>query len=338
MSSEVDQLLEYHRASGGISNTTAAGSVTYTPQDYVYGLTSDMTNAFETAIILQIIDAFGSIFEWKDLPKGIDSEDLESMLLVSGRLSFVKVGNTEYLVRYSISKFDQNSNVINARIIEPKLAFLNGANLENFKHVEIKNNRLGLSIIHKIWPYIQANGELHRRVLINARVQGKVVVQAPNGSTDLNLEDINDNGEKSSDMTTGLEDSLNEWLENENVFKIFDKELMGDFSFDPIGIEDSGAALLEAISFNDGKILSSLGMPSNNLEGKEERAVKGEISLQNVFESTIIETMLKHRIKAAEQINEKFGYNVSVDYSAKVKEQMEAALEEVETPKEEKEK
>lgn len=332
---EIQAIIQHHRSSGGSSISSRTGTINFTPSDYVFGLLNNDT--FQTAIISQILDAFGSVFVWEGLPEGIESYDLESMLLLSGRLAFMEAGKDKYVVRYSMAKFDQNSNVIEGRIIEPKIDFLNGLELEKFRHVEIKNNRFGLSIIHKVWVYIKSLTELHRKILINARAQGKVAIKLPSGSggSDHNLDDVNDDDdifnyttEDNTDYSTKFEDDLNDWLESENTFKILEDDFMGDVSIEAIPVENIIEETLRAIGFYENKILAALGMPSNNLENKNERVVAGEITIQNVFESSMINTMLEHRKKAAEKINKEFGYNISVGLNEKLKSSIENKLDE----------
>lgn len=313
---------------GGSSSliTTASGTYSYEPDDFIYGIQG---GDFEQSIVLQIMDAFGSLFEWTGLPDGIESYDLESMLLTSGRIAFIRIGLKNYIVRFALDDFDQNGNMVKARIVEPKLPVISGLDIADFKHVEIKNNRWGVSLTKKIWPYIASIGELQRKLLLNIRAQGKVSLKVDDSSSvDLNVDaldsEISDDVEVNTIHSSDLENELNEWMENENTFKILVKDLLGGMEIEPIEVPDVSENILRSISFFQNQILSALGMPTNNLENKNERVVSGEIELQNVFESSIIDTMLKIRQSSVDKLNSLFNLNISVDYSEKARQAMES--------------
>ena len=302
-----------------IHGNRAVGSITSTPNMPLYfyenidmmGYSGIRANSYEWSLFTQILDGMQQIFLWENLPENMTSGNLERTLISAGRIKFIKVGKTFQYVRIAPTKWDKDNNCLESVIVEPFLPNLTGKKTEIFNSVEIKTNQIGESLITRIWPFLLGVAEQYRGLIINARaLRGKGLVELPDVDTNQNFE-TSDSGNHILETETP-EDEFNNWLLGENPFKVIKTGMMGDAIFTNFDFTDNTPAFLTTAGTFWNALLNSIGIPSNNVEGKQERLIVGEISIQNILQSKMLEAMLEYREFAAKQINEVFGLNVSV--------------------------
>ena len=101
-------------------------------------------------------------------------------------------------------------------------------------------------------------------------------------------------------------------MTGDNPFKVIKKGITGDVEFTNFDFTDNTEAFLNTMGVMWNKLLSSIGIQSNNVEGKQERLITGELEIQNVLEKHTLDAMLEYRTMASDQINKLFGLNTSV--------------------------
>lgn len=259
------------------------------------------TPTFGSALFHSLLNGFSSIFEWKGLPEGLKSENIERFLISSGRNKFIKVNGMFYIVHISPQKWDHYYNTLKSYIVEPYLGKLNGKETELFPNVEIKNNSLGTSLIRQIIPFINTIDEALFNLDINMRlISGKFIILSSEGST------TEDNVEE--------ENAMNQWLINGKPAKTMERTFISDSGspFLALDVKDSSDSFIQTIRFIISQMLNVMGIPNDNFEDKKERKISSEINVQNILQSSIIEDMLNWREIAVVEFNKTFGLNISV--------------------------
>ena len=259
---------------------------------------------FGASIFLSLLNGLSSIFKWKNLPKEIPVEIMERFIISAGRVKLIKVASKYYVVHIAPIKWNSYYDTLKSTIIEPFLPGLNNKYTESFKNVEIKNNNMGYSLGRSVFPFIQTIDE----TLFNLDTHSQLLT----GKFAYLLDEADglDEGERQI-----LSDSINQFMINGNVIKVFEKSAAIDGKMPIIKIEmdDSTDSFIQIVRFNMSKMYSAIGIPNDNFEDKKERKITSEINVQNILESSVIEDMLNVRQRAVEQINEVFGLNVSVE-------------------------
>lgn len=265
--------------------------------------------SFGSTIYYSLLNAFSNIFEWTGLPDEAQftSDDLERFITGSGRVKIIKVGSKYYCVHITPQQWSYTGYVLKSWITEPYLGKLNGKQTEIFQNVEIRNNGVALSLLRQVYPYIDAIDDAMWNLSVHANM--------------LNVVGYASNTTKGNDSNTELEASLNQQIIDGQPIKVFEVAMNGEKTspFFPIGITDATPSFIAIVAFNWNKMLSSLHIPNNNVEGKDERLITGEIAIQNIVESAGLSNMLMEREKAVEELNNIFGWNISVDLKQEVK-------------------
>ena len=310
MAANSSSVIHGNRNVGSITSTQNIPLYFYENIDML-GYSGIRANSYEWSLFTQILDGLQQIFLWENLPENMTSGNLERTLISAGRIKFIKVGKTYQYVRIAPTKWDKDNNCLESVIVEPFLPNLTGKKTEIFDSVEIKTNQIGESLITRIWPFLLGVAEQYRGLILNARaLRGKGLVELQDVDTNQNFE-TSDTGEQILQTETP-EDSFNSWMLGENPFKVVKSGMMGATLFTNFDFTDNTPAFLTTAGTFWNALLNSIGIPSNNVEGKQARLIVGEISIQNILQSKMLEAMLEYREFAAKQINETFGLNVSV--------------------------
>lgn len=258
--------------------------------------------SFGRSIYLSIIKGFASVFEYNGLPEEFNPYVFEMHLLQSGRMKTIKIGNKILPVHIVPKMYNQNGDWVESTIIEPYLPKLTGKKTETFKNVQFKNDVLGQSIIRLIYPFLEAIDDALFNLDINQKlIKGKLVWYKDGVTT------IGSNTED--------ENAYNQELVNGKPGMILNKSMLDGKEF-PIQIlqaDDVTQSYIDTIQFNFNQLLNVLGIPNNNAEGKKERMVVSEITIQNILQSSILQDMLNMRKQSINEFNKLYGLNASVE-------------------------
>ena len=238
-----------------------------------------------------------SMFEWKNLPDGIDERFLELTLFTDGQAVFFK---DEIAEQYACLQVTTNGRLNKYRVPITRRAYaVNGYNKELTidNSVIIYNNRLRQPGIRYTNMYAKRLWDLDRTIDVNAKAQKTpILVQCTEAQrlTLLNLyKDYDGNspfiyGDKNLDLT-GLKSI------NTGAHYVADK-----------------IYTLKTQIWNEA--LTYLGISNINIQ-KKERLITDEVVRNQGGTIASRYSRLKARKQACEEINKMFGLNISVSYS-----------------------
>lgn len=244
----------------------------------------------------RLTDMAISLFEWNGLPETVDERYLELTLFRNGSAVFFQDEALGYLALQVMSNGYMNLY----GIPKTRRAYaINGyqKKLNQNNSVVIFNNRIHTNGLEVVEYYAKRLWELDRTIDVNCRAQKTPVLVQCDENTRLTLENayMQFDGNKPvifSDKTLNLQDAL--------------KVLRTDAPFVADKLYQYKTQLWN-------EALTALGI-SNVAFQKKERMVHDEVvrSMGGVFASRY--SRLTMRQKAAEEINEMFGLNVTVDF------------------------
>lgn len=235
-----------------------------------------------------------SVFEWENLPEGIDEKWIEKYLFQEGRCVFFKDDIKGLMVARvngngPLNYYDEPTTVI------PYATNYQGDTLQNDVNcVIIRNNDEMIATMHTIHLYALKLTNIDRTIDVNINAQKMPLIIKCSDKQKLTLKQViaqrNDNepvifGDKNLDLS-GIE-ILN--TQAPTVFK--DLEL------------EKHMILNEVYTF--------LGINNANMD-KKERLVDDEVQANNEQVEASFNIMLKAREQACKRINEIFGTNISV--------------------------
>lgn len=247
-----------------------------------------------------------SVFEWKNLPDGIPARFIEKLLLYRGSCAFyngeLKSGESsvqmfvvsDYSGQESFNIYDEPTGITP---ISSRGLIVPAPIMDSDKFVIIRNNLLSLPTVHTLNIFAQKLAARERGIDNNIYMQKfPFVVRCTDGRRKTYLDifrKIGDNevvilGEKDLDINNDLS------VLNLNVPFIADR------------LQDDKMKVW-------GEAMSYLGL-NNNSSSKGERLIVDEVNANNQQIETSAQSFLQARKEAAEEINEKFGLNVSVDF------------------------
>lgn len=233
-------------------------------------------------------------FKWDNLPEGLESRDIEKMLIEKGQLMAFEhevlgltilpcYPETDHNIYFKPTKYTVNGgNSYNRKIsIDDGIVIRNNAlgksdrtMLENFAYrINEVEQVQDVNLFHQSMPFILPTDEKEKftwRTIINQIKEHKLVLLVRRG-LNLNNNDV---------MLTPSPYLLDKLQDHKN-------SLMNE-------------------------VLTFLGINNNNTD-KKERLVVDEVNANNDFILVNIDHMFDERKKAVEQINEKFGSNITVE-------------------------
>lgn len=268
---------------------------------YEFNWLKNGEHSYGASIYHSILKGFASVFEYEGLPEDIRANEFESFLIQSGRMKIIKVGKKFYPVHVVPKKYNHYGDWVETTIIEPYLPGLTGKTTEKFLNVTFKNDVLGQSLVKLIYPFLTMIDD----TLFNMDTNQKAL----SGKAIWLSEEIGSSGDNQE-----LEDQINQWYIDGKPVKVVEKTAaMGDNTpLIPLSVVDGTDSFISTIDKAFSQMLNVLGIPNNGAEGKKERMIVSEISIQNVLQSSILDDMLKMRQIAIEECNKVFGWNASV--------------------------
>ena len=238
-----------------------------------------------------------SMFEWKNLPDGIDERFLELTLFTDGQAVFFK---DEIAEQYACLQVTTNGRLNKYRVPIIRRAYaVNGYNKELTidNSVIIYNNRLRQPGIRYTNMYAKRLWDLDRTIDVNAKAQKTPILVQCTEAQRLTLL---------------------------NLYKDYDGNspfIYGDKNLDLTGLKsiNTGAPYvadkiytLKTQIWNEA--LTYLGISNINIQ-KKERLITDEVVRNQGGTIASRYSRLKARKQACEEINKMFGLNISVSYS-----------------------
>ena len=268
-----------------------------------------------------------SVFEWKNLPNGIDEKWIERYLYHQGCCMFYYDDTLGYMVAktaYSdhLNEYDEPTEL---RPVYTNYRAGNGIQEHQVYHgrsvdedkkmnqcVLIRNNDIMLPTAPTIELFAMRLTDIQRAI------------------------DININAMKTPVLITGSDKQRLSLKQVFNQWNGFEPVIYGDKSLDQ---KDINALRIDAPVYFDklqiqkhsfwNECMTFLGINNANMD-KRERLVDDEVQANNEQIGLSAAVMLKSRQKACELINSLYGLNVSVDIRESIKDQMEVLEKEKE--------
>lgn len=275
-----------------------------------YKCTNTTENFF--SYYIELLNKAINIFDWKNLPEGIDSDSLELILFRCGDVAFFK-HNEKYYISHGEPTGEINFNYTPNKYLVCNPYIENGKNFTltpDIDSVIIYNTPMDKYItIHSAFNQIikRTSGILADNLSslnclqINTRVQ--TIVTADNSniakSAELKLKDMYD-GKPYSVITSNLASNIN----------IDDKSNANSKNI---------ADLIDLNNYEYAQYLHALGIESNE-NNKKSRMVVDELKDNNYECLHNLHILLDSRKKAIERINNIFGLNISVDIKEHLRE------------------
>lgn len=271
---------------------------------YANNPTRNRTRQIERFYIIHLTQMAANRFTWNDLPKEIDKRYLEMCLTRKGLAVFFKEEKVynEFMVLQagSLGPLNVYDNPTSYQVLGGSGDFRVNQKLTNDECVPIWANYMRVSEMPNIIMWANRLAEIDRTVeiaAINARQTRAVSVP--------------------EDQRLSAENVIKQM--REGVETVFGSESLHDLlkSIETIDLE-SHPAKLPNLLIAKGKIwneiMTFMGV-SNSNEDKKERLVADEVHIKDEQIDLIKAMNLSSRQQAAEQINEKFGLNISVEFN-----------------------
>lgn len=261
----------------------------------------------------RLINSLTSHFEYKGLPDEIKPHHIENILNKEGSGAFVKLNDKYVIVNYDTKKTNIYGEATNITISLPNKHY----DKKNFKadnFVIMCNNTQKSSTFNDTIQYLEGQYsalEALRRNNVTSQPKGIFLQKS---FTD-------ENG-----TMKPIEMSLNAVAEGTNTFytlSFADSELkyqksmtmdngIKDF-FIPIEFTDRTDNLIKEVQFWKNEIYEQIGLKVNLSMDKKEKLITSEIQSNSSNSDDILDNKLKVRQSACDEINKKFGLNISVE-------------------------
>ena len=231
-----------------------------------------------------------NMFVWDNLPNGIKSRQIEKYLFEYGRAVFYKKDNN-FIVLGATS--DGNLNIME----EPLGYFANGYGYVEHKTLEEAcvcwNNDLASPTADYVREYSRRMNDVNETIKANIIQQKFPFLITTTKNNELSMKTLYKKIENGEPVIYGSKDLDVDTIKvlNTNVPYIVDKLQLYKYELER-------------------EILTFLGI-NNNFE-KKERLVTDEVNSNNAYVDINIELMIKSREEFCDEINSKFGLNVSV--------------------------
>ena len=239
-----------------------------------------------------------SVFEWKNLPETCNARFLENTLFEYGQAVFVEDSLMSFLT-LKVTPADR-LNVYNEPI--GYTAYSTGYNKMYSADdcVVIRNNPLNKSTDSTIMLFAEKLATIDLAMTVNIKAQKTPILIRCDEKTRRTLLEVYRQYDGNNPVIMGLKGLQDNPL---------DAIVTGaPFVADKLR-EEKCAVWNEALEF--------LGLNTNPSDKKRERLIVSEVDANNEQIDIQVETMLAARREACEQINEKYGLNISVEKRVK---------------------
>ena len=231
-----------------------------------------------------------NIFEWENLPEGIETRHIEKPLIENGYSFFYNDNEFGYVcLPCTITGFniynEPTEITINNQIIHKTLKIDDG--------VLILNNDLRTGLYPIIINYVSRLSEIETSINSNIYQQKFPFII-----------------ECSKDNEYSVREMIKNIHENEPYILVKKKLDLMDVKVDELTIPYVADKLLDDKKKIENELLTLFGL--NNVGDKKERLIVDEANANNDYINRNVDLLYKNRKLACDKINEKFGLNISV--------------------------
>ena len=231
-----------------------------------------------------------NIFEWENLPEGIETRHIEKPLIENGYSFFYNDTDFGYvclpctITGFNIYK-EPTRIQINNQIIHREMDIDDG--------VLILNNDLGTGVYPIIINYVSRLSEIETSINTNIYQQKFPFII-----------------ECSKDNEYSVRQMMKNIHENEPYILVKKKLDLMDIKVDDLTVPYVADKLLDDKKKIENELLTLFGL--NNVGDKKERLIVDEANANNDYINRNVDLLYKNRKAACDKINEKFGLNISV--------------------------
>lgn len=231
-------------------------------------------------------------FTWNNLPQGMESRKIEEMLIKTGKVMFFK-DNGVYicLQAFGVGMYDIYNEPITYNVVGNNF----NKTIDRDNGVIIRNNATGTNDHDDLLLFAERINEVEQTMDVNLNAQKTPYVILCDEKERLTFKNILKQVNKFKYAIFG-----SKGLKINNVDVLQTK---ADFLLDKL--QDTKNALMN-------ELLTFLGINNSNTD-KKERLLVDEVNSNNDFILVNIDHMYDERKRAVEEINKKFGLNISVE-------------------------
>ena len=231
-----------------------------------------------------------NMFEWENLPDGIETRHIEKPLIEYGYSFFYNDENFGYVcLPCTITGFniynEPTKVTINNQIIHKTLSVDDG--------VLILNNDLRTGLYPIIMNYASRLSEIETSINTNIYQQKFPFIV-----------------ECSKDNEMSVRQMIKNIHENEPYILVKKKLDLMDIKIDSLSVPYVADKLLDDKKKIENELLTLLGL--NNVGDNKERLIVDEANANNDYINSNVDLLYKNRKIACDKINEKFGFNINV--------------------------
>lgn len=231
-------------------------------------------------------------FTWNNLPQGIESRKIEEMLVKTGRVMFFKENGVYItLPAFGVGMYDIYNEPIHFNVVGNNY----NKTIDRDNGVIIRNNATATNDHDDLLLFAERINEVEQTMDVNLNAQKTPYVILCDEKERLTFKNILNQVSKFKYAIFG-----SKGLKYNNVDVLQTK---AEFLLDKL--QDTKNALMN-------ELLTFLGINNSNTD-KKERLIVDEVNSNNEFILVNIDHMFEERKKAVEEINKKYGLNISVE-------------------------
>ncbi len=254
-----------------------------------------------------------SQFEYENLPEGIDSDFIEFLLFVWGKVIIFKKGDKFYTTSFIPVEFDIYFNPTKIKIIVP---FDTNHKLTNKVMKVDKNcailyndqsfllgNKVFYGSLWRIWPFLKNVVKSYNLIVRNQDLTKKWA-KMPFDTASIQIKAM-ENMMK-NDTRLVLPWNQNALLPSNSSRNTRETE-------DKLEFDDGTGVAWDNYYNHWNELKQMIGMDNNANAKKRERQITDEIEVNNVLSTSMLDIMKKQRQKGLDKANEIWGLNMSVE-------------------------
>jgi len=292
--------------------------------------TREYSQGLNNFFLMKELKEYVSRFEWKNLPEGVNSNILETMLYYKGQLAFFGIAEQYYILPFvytgAINHYGIQEKLIpisfNGTIddkkedgfVGEKIAYLyNKANMDAPREEVAVVLKGGSSLyLSQTVPTVVATDPLRSKLVENLiLIRNNLILSQPMKFVKV----MNEANAKSIQMQ--VDTMLNDIINGNIVQTIVDGLTLEEFNSEPPKL--SPQDLWQSLESLDNLRMSYLGILNNGVFEKKERFLTDEVAGKQTAAKLLLADDLLNRKIFCELVNKVFSLNISVDVSEELK-------------------
>lgn len=235
-------------------------------------------------------------FTWENLPYGLTSEQLELLLISKGQLMFFKDNLNGFLILpcYPTTDINVYGLATEYRVNAENGKYDNTVNIDD--GVIIKNNPLAVADIPTLEVFAKRIDDVEMTQDVNLFQQCMPKLILADEDSKLTAKNIIDKIRKFKFVIFGKKSLVNN-ITTSDVLDTSSPYIIDKLQQQKFDLKN--------------ELLTYLGINNNN-NIKKERMIVDEVNANNEYTSINLDLMFDLRKRACDEINEKFGFNISV--------------------------